>query len=147
MLGPFQVRTLEKALEKEFDPDRHAEGWTNLDLIEDREDFIDLAKVIKQVPGKSPTQVKATACAPSDGRKLFEVHAYRLRSMHLLLMKDCGRRPPSSLPVDQVVRFNFEEKHFPLAPSDNHEHIDMVVMIQDPDDACDYPYDYDRHDS
>ena len=51
------MRILEKALEKDFDPNRHPLGWASQDTEVDREDFIDLAKVKKQVPGKTPSQV------------------------------------------------------------------------------------------
>lgn len=54
----FQVRTLEKILEKEFDPERRPHDWACPDTEVDREDFIDLAKVSKQIPGKTPSQVK-----------------------------------------------------------------------------------------
>lgn len=51
------MRTLEKALEDEFDPKRRLHGWARPGMAMDREDFIDLAKVSKQVPGKTPAQV------------------------------------------------------------------------------------------
>eukprot|EP00903_Cladosiphon_okamuranus_P006465 g6325.t1 len=52
-----QVRTLEQALEKEFDRDRRLHGWAREGMEMDRDDFIDLAVVSKQVPGKTPAQV------------------------------------------------------------------------------------------
>ncbi|CAM9252394.1 unnamed protein product, partial [Laminaria digitata] len=52
-----QVRTLEKALVKEYDPSRRLHGWARSGLEMDREDFIDLAKVSEEVPGKTPAQV------------------------------------------------------------------------------------------
>ncbi|CAM9323331.1 unnamed protein product [Ectocarpus fasciculatus] len=52
-----QVRTLEQALAKDFDRDRRLHGWAREGMDMDREDFIDLAEVSKQVPGKKPTQV------------------------------------------------------------------------------------------
>ena len=53
----FQVRTLERALDDEFYPKRRLHGWARPGMAMDREDFIDLAKVSKQVPGKTPAQV------------------------------------------------------------------------------------------
>lgn len=58
---PRQVRKLEKALEDEFDPERRVHGWARPGTKMDREDFIDLAKVSKSVPGKDPQQVRAMA--------------------------------------------------------------------------------------
>lgn len=56
VLPPVQVRTLEKVLEQEFDLSRRPHDWyPQMDV--DREDFIDLARVSKQIPGKSPSQV------------------------------------------------------------------------------------------
>ncbi|CAM9512220.1 unnamed protein product [Scytosiphon promiscuus] len=52
-----QVRTLEQALEKGFDLDRRMHGWAREGMDMDREDFIDLADVSRQIPGKTPTQV------------------------------------------------------------------------------------------
>eukprot|EP00752_Nemacystus_decipiens_P008516 g7605.t1 len=52
-----QVRTLEQSLEKEFDRDRRLHGWAREGMDMDRDDFIDLALVSKQVPGKTPAQV------------------------------------------------------------------------------------------
>lgn len=52
----LKIRTLEKALELGFDEDRIPSGLNEVGI--DRGDFIDLAFVSKQVPGKSPTQVK-----------------------------------------------------------------------------------------
>ncbi|CAM9209356.1 unnamed protein product [Scytosiphon promiscuus] len=52
-----QVRTLEQALEKDFDPDRRLHGWAREGMSMDRDDFIDLARVSKQVPGKTSAQV------------------------------------------------------------------------------------------
>ncbi|CAM9136456.1 unnamed protein product, partial [Laminaria digitata] len=52
-----QVRTLEEALVKEYDPGRRLHGWARPGMEMDREDFIDLAKVSKDVPGKTPAQV------------------------------------------------------------------------------------------
>ncbi|CAM9988984.1 unnamed protein product [Ascophyllum nodosum] len=54
-----QVRTLEKALHDEFDPKRRLHGWARPGISMDREDFIDLTKVSKRVPGKTPAQVLA----------------------------------------------------------------------------------------
>ena len=54
-----QVRTLEKALHDEFDPKRRLHGWARPGMTMDREDFIDLAKVSKRVPGKTPAQVSS----------------------------------------------------------------------------------------
>lgn len=51
------MRTLEKALEDEFDPKRRLHGWARPGMAMDREDFIDLAKVSKKVVGKTPAQV------------------------------------------------------------------------------------------
>ena len=53
----FQVRTLEGALHDEFDPKRRLHGWARSGMTMDGEDFIDLAKVSKRVPGKTPAQV------------------------------------------------------------------------------------------
>ena len=53
----LQVRTLEKALAKDYDPSRRLHGWARPGMDMDREDFIDLAKVSEQVPGKTPAQV------------------------------------------------------------------------------------------
>ncbi|CAM9742455.1 unnamed protein product [Ectocarpus sp. 4 AP-2014] len=52
-----QVRTLEQALAKDFNRDRRLHGWAREGMEMDREDFIDLADVSKEVPGKSPMQV------------------------------------------------------------------------------------------
>ncbi|CBJ28283.1 expressed unknown protein [Ectocarpus siliculosus] len=52
-----QVRTLEQALAKDYNRDRRLHGWAREGMDMDREDFIDLADVSKQVSGKSPTQV------------------------------------------------------------------------------------------
>ncbi|CAM9743160.1 unnamed protein product [Ectocarpus sp. 6 AP-2014] len=52
-----QVRTLEQALEEHFDPNPRSHGWAREGMDLEREDFIDLANVRKQVPGKTPTQV------------------------------------------------------------------------------------------
>ena len=52
-----QVRTLESALHDEFDPKRRLHGWARSGMAMDGEDFIDLAKVSKRVPGKTPAQV------------------------------------------------------------------------------------------
>lgn len=48
---------LERALEKEFDPNRHPHTWARPGVDMDREDYIDLAKVSKQVLGKNPQEV------------------------------------------------------------------------------------------
>lgn len=53
----LKVRTLEKAVEKEYDPSRRLHGWARPGMELDREDFIDLAAVSKEVPGKTPAQV------------------------------------------------------------------------------------------
>lgn len=53
-----QVRTLEKALEDGFDVDRRLHGWAREGMEMEREEFIDLAFVSRQVPGKSPAQVR-----------------------------------------------------------------------------------------
>ena len=55
----LQVRTLEKALVKEYDPNRRLHGWARPGMEMDREDFIDLAKVSEEVPGKTPSQVRS----------------------------------------------------------------------------------------
>ncbi|CAM9327749.1 unnamed protein product [Ectocarpus sp. 4 AP-2014] len=52
-----QVRILEQALEEHFDPSPRSHGWAREGMDLEREDFIDLANVSKQVPGKTPTQV------------------------------------------------------------------------------------------
>lgn len=52
-----QVRTLEQALQKDFDPDRRLHGWAREGMSMDRDDFIDLAHVSKEVPGKTSAQV------------------------------------------------------------------------------------------
>lgn len=57
-----QVRLLENSLEKEFDPNRRLHGWARPGMEMDREDFIDLATVSKQVPGKSAAQVFPQPC-------------------------------------------------------------------------------------
>lgn len=51
------MRILEKVLEREFDPNRRLHGYARPGMDMDREDFIDLASVSKQVPGKTPAQV------------------------------------------------------------------------------------------
>lgn len=51
------MRTLEKVLQREFDPNRRLHGYARPGMDMDREDFIDLASVSKQVPGKTPAQV------------------------------------------------------------------------------------------
>lgn len=51
------MRTLEQAIEREFDRDRREHGWAREGKDMGRDDFIDLAFVSKQVPGKTPTQV------------------------------------------------------------------------------------------
>ena len=53
-----KVRTLEQSLEKEFDRDRRLHGWAREGMDMDRDDFIDLALVSKQVPGKTPAQAR-----------------------------------------------------------------------------------------
>ena len=45
------------ALHDEFDPNRRLHGWARSGMTMDGEDFIDLAKVSKRVPGKTPAQV------------------------------------------------------------------------------------------
>lgn len=55
-----KVRTLEQSLEKEFDRDRRLHGWAREGMDMDRDDFIDLALVSKQVPGKTPAQARIT---------------------------------------------------------------------------------------
>ncbi|CAB1100122.1 unnamed protein product [Ectocarpus sp. CCAP 1310/34] len=52
-----QVRNLKQALEEHFDPNPRSHGWAREGMDLEREDFIDLANVSKQVPGKTPTQV------------------------------------------------------------------------------------------
>ncbi|CAM9504228.1 unnamed protein product [Ectocarpus sp. 12 AP-2014] len=52
-----QVRTLEAALDKDFDVNGRSQGWARPGIDMDREDFIDIAKVSKEVPGKKPAQV------------------------------------------------------------------------------------------
>ncbi|CAB1105361.1 unnamed protein product [Ectocarpus sp. CCAP 1310/34] len=52
-----QVRTLEAALDKDFDVNGRSQGWARPGIDMDREDFIDIAKVSKEVPGKTPAQV------------------------------------------------------------------------------------------
>ncbi|CBN75502.1 expressed unknown protein [Ectocarpus siliculosus] len=52
-----QVRTLEQVLEKEFKWDRRLHGWAREGMDLEREDFIDLANVCKQVRGKTRAQV------------------------------------------------------------------------------------------
>lgn len=58
MFELVKVRTLEQALEKELNMDRRLHGWSRDGVGMDRDDFIDLAYVSKQVPGKTPTEVK-----------------------------------------------------------------------------------------
>ena len=53
----LQVRALEKALANDYDPNRRLHGWARPGMEMDREDFIDLATVSEQVPGKTPAQV------------------------------------------------------------------------------------------
>lgn len=53
----LKVRTLEKALVEAYDPNRRLHGWARPGMEMDREDFIDLAKVSEEVPGKTPAQV------------------------------------------------------------------------------------------
>lgn len=57
MIDSWKVRALEQALEKGFDLDRRMHGWAREGMDMDREDFIDLADVSRQIPGKTPTQV------------------------------------------------------------------------------------------
>ncbi|CAM9491922.1 unnamed protein product [Ectocarpus sp. 6 AP-2014] len=52
-----QVRTLEAALDKDFDINGRSQGWARPGIDMDREDCIDIAKVSKEVPGKTPAQV------------------------------------------------------------------------------------------
>ncbi|CAM9310636.1 unnamed protein product [Ectocarpus sp. 8 AP-2014] len=52
-----QVRTLEASLDKDFDVNGRSQGWARPGIDMDREDFIDIAKVSKEVPGKTPAQV------------------------------------------------------------------------------------------
>ncbi|CBJ28284.1 expressed unknown protein [Ectocarpus siliculosus] len=52
-----QVRTLEAALDKDFDVNGRSQGWARPGIDMDREDCIDIAKVSKEVPGKTPAQV------------------------------------------------------------------------------------------
>lgn len=61
------MRTLEKVLEKEFNPNRRLHGWARPGMEMDREDFIDLATVSKQVPGKTPEQVKISLPTHAHG--------------------------------------------------------------------------------
>lgn len=49
---------LEVALKQEFDPDRVSRAWVRLPTNMDREDFVDLNKVSKQVLGKTPAEVR-----------------------------------------------------------------------------------------
>lgn len=66
----LQVRTLEAALEKDFDVNGRSQGWARPGIDMDREDFIDIATVCKKVPGKTPAQVHTKnlvlACACSE---------------------------------------------------------------------------------
>ena len=56
---------MEQALEKEFDRDRRLHGWAREGMDMDRDDFIDLALVSKQVPGKTPAQASRKSKVPS----------------------------------------------------------------------------------
>lgn len=51
------MRTLEQAIETAFDKDRRLHGWAREGKDMGRDDFIDLAHVSKQVPGKTPNEV------------------------------------------------------------------------------------------
>lgn len=62
-----KVRTLEQSLDKEFDRDRRLHGWAREGMDMEREDFIDLAYVSKQVPGKTPEQVSCGKNEPVEG--------------------------------------------------------------------------------
>lgn len=55
--GLQQVRTLEAALDRGFDLNRRLHGWARPGIAMDRDDFIDLAEVSKEIPGKTPAQV------------------------------------------------------------------------------------------
>lgn len=48
---------LEQAIERDLKRDRRMHGWAREGKDMGRDDFIDLALVSKQVPGKTPTQV------------------------------------------------------------------------------------------
>lgn len=63
-----QVRTLEHALQEDFDPDRRLHGWAREGMSMDRDDFIDLAHVSKQVPGKTSAQVSGMSSTLSPCR-------------------------------------------------------------------------------
>lgn len=70
---------LEAALEREFNPNGDAHGI-------DREDSIDLSKIINEIPGKSPGQVSAAIAfisTPSVGCSGSRV-ASALRTMHTM---------------------------------------------------------------
>lgn len=56
--APIQVRILEMVLRKEFNPDMRPHGRAEPELDVNCEDFIDLAAVSRQVPGKTPSEVK-----------------------------------------------------------------------------------------
>lgn len=62
VLNFVKVRTLEQALEKELNMDRRLHGWSRDGVGMDRDDFVDLAYVSKQVPGKTPTEVSVIRC-------------------------------------------------------------------------------------
>lgn len=53
-----QVRTLEKALHDEHDKLSVVYTWARPGIKLTKEDYIDLAKVSKMVPGKTPQQVR-----------------------------------------------------------------------------------------
>ncbi len=56
-VSPAQVRILEAALRKKFDLDRRLRVWARPGVSIDPDDSIDLAKVSKEVPGKSSAEV------------------------------------------------------------------------------------------
>lgn len=73
-LSPTQVRILEAALRKKFDLDRRLRVWSRPGVKIDREDSIDLAKVSKEVPGKSPTEVTVTILKRVSWWLVFLLH-------------------------------------------------------------------------
>ncbi|CAM9209280.1 unnamed protein product [Scytosiphon promiscuus] len=99
-----QVRSLEQALGNDFDPERRLHGWAREGMSMDRDDFIDLAHIGKQVPGKTSSQVLAfyyryLAAAEPLTDVVYGTEAAQARKLEAVLPAGGAEPPPR---VDDV---------------------------------------------
>ncbi|CAM9221799.1 unnamed protein product [Ectocarpus fasciculatus] len=129
-----QVRILEQVLETEFKGDKRLHGWAREGMDLEKEDFIDLANVCKQVRGKTPAQVlsfyyRYLAAAQPLTDVVYGKEAAEARKLEAILPVGATKSPKEA----SKAQFKPTMGHTTAGPSTNDPGIhSRSIATQDP---------------